>query len=63
MVKNYTAKLQLDKINGKLLGVCAGLANWSGIDVKVLRILFVCAAIFAMGSPILIYLLLALILD
>lgn len=56
-------KLRLDRANGKLMGVCSGLANWSGIDVSILRIIFVLAAIFGVGAPVLIYLALGLIVD
>ena len=31
-------KFQLDGRNGKLWGVCAGLANYTGIDVTLIRI-------------------------
>jgi len=56
-------KLKLDKANGKLMGVCAGLANWSGMDVNLLRIIFVLATIFGFGSAIIIYLAIGLIVD
>ncbi len=56
-------KLRLDKANGKLMGVCSGLANWSGIDVTIWRIGFVAAALFGVGAPVLIYLALGLIVD
>tara|TARA_R110002049_G_scaffold102592_2_gene248232 strand:+ start:113 stop:376 length:264 start_codon:yes stop_codon:yes gene_type:complete len=59
-VKN---KLKLDKANGKLMGVCSGLANWSGMDVNLLRIVFVLATIFGFGSAIIIYLAIGLIVD
>ncbi|MEW4468017.1 PspC domain-containing protein [Parasphingorhabdus sp. JC815] len=55
--------LRLDKPNGKLMGVCSGLSNWSGIDANVLRIIFVLAAIFGFGSAILVYLVIGLIVD
>jgi len=42
----------------KLLGVCAWLSYRFGIDVSMLRIAFVIATIFGLGSPILIYLIL-----
>jgi phage shock protein C len=29
---------QLDKSNGKLMGVCAGIANHTGVDVTLVRI-------------------------
>ena len=56
-------RLTLDKPNKKILGVCAGLANWSVIDVTIVRVLFVAATLIGVGSPILIYILLAMILD
>ena len=55
--------LRLDRTNGKLMGVCSGLANWSGVDVTIWRIGFVAAALFGIGAPILIYLALGLIID
>ena len=51
------------KNNGKLMGVCSGLANWSGMDVNLLRIIFVLATIFGFGSAIIIYLAIGLIVD
>lgn len=57
------ARLVLDRANKKILGVCAGLANWSGIDLLIIRILFVAATLIGVGSPIIIYILLAMILD
>ena len=56
-------KLKLDKANGKLMGVCSGLANWSGMDANLLRIIFVLATIFGFGSAIVIYLAIGLIVD
>lgn len=56
-------KLKLDKANGKLMGVCSGLANWSGMDANLLRIIFVLATIFGFGSAIIIYLAIGLIVD
>jgi phage shock protein C len=56
-------KLVLDRANKKLLGVCSGLANWTGIDVTIMRVIFVLTTLVGVGSPILIYLILALILD
>jgi phage shock protein C len=57
------SKLKLDKANGKLMGVCSGLANWSGMDVNLLRVIFVLATIFGVGSAIIIYLAIGLIVD
>lgn len=57
------ARLTLDKNNKKILGVCAGLANWSGIDAMIIRLIFAVATVVGFGSPVLIYILLAMILD
>ena len=48
-------------IERKVLGVCAWLADKFDLDVGGLRILFVAAAIFGFGSPIIIYFILYLI--
>lgn len=57
------SKLVLDQANKKILGVCAGLANWTGMDVMIVRLLFVAATLIGVGSPILIYIALGLILN
>lgn len=57
------SRLALDHTHKKILGVCGGLANWTGIDVTVVRILFAAATLIGVGSPVIIYILLALILD
>jgi phage shock protein C len=56
-------KLRLNKENKKILGVCSGLADWMGIDVNIVRILFAITTLIGVGSPILIYILLGLIID
>ncbi len=56
-------KLALNRATKKIWGVCAGLSDWSGIDVTLVRLLFVVATLIGFGSPILIYVALALILD
>jgi phage shock protein C len=45
----------------KILGVCSWLSHKFEIDVSTLRIVFVAATILGLGSPILIYLILALV--
>lgn len=57
------SRLTLDKTNKKILGVCAGLANWTGIDAMIIRLIFAVATVVGIGSPIWIYILLAMILD
>lgn len=41
-----------DKQNGKILGVCAGIADYTGFDVALVRICFL-AAMFISGGSIL----------
>jgi len=45
----------------KILGICAWLADKFGFDVGGVRILFVAAAIFGFGSPVIIYFILYLV--
>ena len=61
--KKFMTKLTLNRANKKILGVCAGLADWSGIDAMIVRVAFVLATLIGFGSPILIYIALGLILD
>jgi phage shock protein C len=56
-------KLSLNRSNKKILGVCAGLSDWSGIDTTIVRVAFVLTTLVGFGSPILIYVALGLILD
>ncbi|MCL9782055.1 envelope stress response membrane protein PspC [Vibrio sp. S4M6] len=37
--------LYRDTLNGKVSGVCAGLANYFGLEVWIVRILFISAAV------------------
>lgn len=55
------AGFRLDKTNGKVFGVCAGIGDYFGIDTMLVRIGFVAATFFGMGSPVLIYVAIALI--
>jgi phage shock protein PspC (stress-responsive transcriptional regulator) len=52
----------LDKRSGKLMGVCAGVANYFGIDVTLVRIGFVVGTLF-WGTAALVYLAIGLIAD
>lgn len=45
MTKGFT----LDRSNGKIMGVCAGLSNRSGIDVTLLRVGLVLLTLCALG--------------
>ena len=44
-----------DKRNGKFLGVCAGIADYTGFDVTLVRICFIAAIIMGSGAPLLLY--------
>lgn len=59
--RQHGSGLRLDKANGKLMGVCAGLANKFDVDPIWIRLLFVTGTLVGFGSFILIYLLIALI--
>ncbi len=54
---------RLDKYNGKIFGVCSGIANYFGIDPLIVRIGFAVGTIIGFGSLILVYLAIALIAD
>ncbi len=56
-------KFRLDKPNGKLLGVCSGMARHFGWDPLTVRIVFVLGAVLGIGSFILLYLAIALLAD
>jgi len=43
-----------DKVNGKFMGVCSGIADYTGIDVLWVRLGFLVLA-FSMGWPFFIY--------
>ncbi len=53
----------LDRGNGKLMGVCSGIADYFGIDALWVRLGFVAGTLLGFGSFILIYLAIALIAD
>ena len=57
------AKFRLDRADGKVFGVCAGLANYMNVDPWIVRLVFVAGTIFGFGSFVLIYLAIALLAD
>lgn len=52
---------RLNKSEGKIMGVCAGLADYSGIDLMLIRVLTVLLTLAGVGSTIILYLLVGLI--
>ena len=45
-------KFYLDKRHGKLMGVCSGIADYTGLDVTLVRIM-VAGAVFMSGGSVL----------
>ncbi len=56
-------KFHLDRANGKVMGVSAGIADYFGIDVTLVRAAFVVGTLLGVGSVALIYLAIGLIAD
>ncbi len=54
---------RLDRSRGKIWGVCAGIANYFGIDATLVRIGFVAGTLIGFGSLLLVYIAIALIAD
>jgi phage shock protein C len=48
-------KFYLDKKHGKVMGVCSGLADYTGFDVTLIRILFVLAVFMGGGALLPVY--------
>ena len=57
------AGFRLDRTDGKVFGVCAGLANYMDVNPLIVRLVFVAGTIFGFGSFVLIYLAIALLAD
>jgi phage shock protein C len=58
-----TTEFRLDTVNGKVMGVCAGLANRFGGDPLVWRMGFVLGTVFGFGSLVVVYLAIGLLAD
>ncbi|WP_298286604.1 PspC domain-containing protein [Novosphingobium sp.] len=56
-----TSGFRLNKRDGKIMGVSAGIADYFGIDVTFVRIAWVIGTLVGFGSLILIYLAIGLI--
>jgi phage shock protein PspC (stress-responsive transcriptional regulator) len=54
---------RLDRHNGKIFGVSAGIANYADIDPMLVRVGFVVAALVSFGTAALVYGAIALIAD
>lgn len=56
------AKLKKSSTDKMIAGVCGGIANSLGWDATIIRIIFVVLTVVGWGTPILIYLILALVM-
>jgi phage shock protein C len=56
-------RFYLDKRNGKFMGVCAGIADYTGLDATLVRIMFVSAVVMSGGSVLPIYFIAGFIAD
>ena len=59
----FNSPFRLDKANGKLMGVCSGIANYTGIEVLWVRVLVLTGTIFGFGSFAILYLIIGLLAD
>ena len=57
------AKFRLDRVDGKVFGVCSGLAKYMNVDPLIVRAVFVVGTLVGFGSFILIYLAIALLAE
>ncbi|MBB3763657.1 envelope stress response membrane protein PspC [Sphingomicrobium lutaoense] len=48
-------KFYKDKRNGKVMGVCAGIADYTGFDVTLVRIMFLMTVFMSGGSTVPLY--------
>lgn len=54
---------RLNKERGKLMGVCAGISDYFGLDVTLVRLAWVIGTLVGFGTLVLIYLAIGLIAD
>ena len=59
MTTGPRSRFYRDKENGKWAGVCAGIADYAGIDVTLVRIGFVLGTVFSGGNLLLAYFIIA----
>ena len=62
-VRAVARSFRLNRGDGKFMGVCAGIADYFGIDTTLVRVGFVLGTILGLGSLILVYLAIGLIAD
>ncbi|WP_271077206.1 PspC domain-containing protein [Aurantiacibacter sp. MUD61] len=53
---NSPNKFRLDRVDGKIGGVCGGIANYMNVDPLIVRLIFAVGAIAGFGTFIVLYL-------
>lgn len=61
--RSLRRSFRLNRTGGKIMGVSAGIADWTGMPLAFVRIAFVLGALFSFGTAALIYLAIGLIAD
>jgi phage shock protein PspC (stress-responsive transcriptional regulator) len=52
-----TSKVLVRRLNGRMLaGVCAGVSDYFGVDVTLVRLIFAVVCVFTAGAGVLAYL-------
>jgi len=62
-VNSPRTKLYRDKHNGKIMGVCAGVAEYTGVDAFWVRLAAIASIFMTSGSTVLFYFLAGMILN
>ena len=62
-VRPASRRFRLNKAEGKLMGVSAGIADYFNVDVTIVRIAWVVGTLVGFGSLILAYLAIGLLAD
>ena len=52
-----TGRFVLNRPQGKVMGIASGLADWTGIDVLIIRLAMIAATLLAGPVTILLYIL------
>lgn len=55
-------RLTKSRENGIIAGVCAGIADYLGVDPTIVRVAYLLFTFLGAGSPILLYIILAVII-
>lgn len=59
----FPRKFRRNRGDGKLMGVCAGIADYFGVDVTLVRVLWVVGTLAGAGVLVLAYILIGLLAE